>query len=71
VVIGILLAFRAGSIYVGHYGWKVVMPPWRWLMIRLGIFFGGVQSGNGADAALIKTLALYPKTLGRFVLHRC
>ena len=43
VVIGILLALLAGTIYVAHYGWvsagDVTMPPWGWLMMGLGIFF--------------------------------
>jgi len=37
VVIGILFAFLAGAIYVGHYGWvsagDVTMPAWGWLMM--------------------------------------
>jgi hypothetical protein len=50
VVIGILLAFLAGAIYVGHYGWvsagDVPMPPWGWLMMGLGIFFTLVIGGS-------------------------
>jgi hypothetical protein len=50
VVIGILLAFLAGAIYVGHYGWvsagDVPMPPWGWLMMGLGIFFTFVIGGS-------------------------
>jgi MYXO-CTERM domain-containing protein len=47
VVIGILLAFLAGAIYVGHYGWvsagDVAMPAWGWLMMGLGVFFTVVR----------------------------
>jgi hypothetical protein len=50
VVIGILLAFLAGAIYVGHYGWvsagDVTMPAWGWLMMGLGIFFTLVIGGG-------------------------
>ena len=50
VVIGILLAFLAGAIYVGHYGWvsagDVTMPAWGWLMMGLGIFFTRVIGGG-------------------------
>ncbi len=49
-VIGILLAFLAGAIFVGHYGWEsagdVTMPPWGWLMMGLGIFFTVVVGGS-------------------------
>jgi hypothetical protein len=42
-VIAVLLAFLAGAILVGHYGWvsagNVTMPAWGWLMMGLGIFF--------------------------------
>ena len=42
-VIAVLLAFLAGAIFVGHYGWvsagNVTMPAWGWLMMGLGIFF--------------------------------
>ena len=42
-VIAVLLAFLAGAIFVGHYGWvsagNVTMPVWGWLMMGLGIFF--------------------------------
>ena len=50
VVIGILLAFLAGAIFVGHYGWEsagdVTMPPWGWLMMGLAIFFTVVVGGS-------------------------
>ena len=50
VVIGILFAFLAGAIYVGHYGWvsagDVTMPAWGWLMMGLGIFFTLVIGGG-------------------------
>jgi hypothetical protein len=50
VVIGILLALLAGTIYVAHYGWvsagDVTMPPWGWLMMGLGIFFTVVVGGG-------------------------
>src|SRR5262245_66131840 len=50
VVIGILLAFLAGAIYVAHYGWvpagDVTMPAWGWLMMGLGIFFTVVVGGG-------------------------
>ena len=50
VVIGILFAFLAGAIYVGHYGWvsagDVTMPAWGWLMMGLGIFFALVIGGG-------------------------
>ena len=38
----ILLSLLAGAVFVGHYGWvsagDVVMPPWGWLMLCLGVF---------------------------------
>jgi Ni/Fe-hydrogenase subunit HybB-like protein len=50
VVICILLALLAGTIYVSHYGWvsagDVTMPAWGWLMMGLGIFFT-VVVGSG------------------------
>ena len=50
VVIGILLALLAGTIYVSHYGWvsagDVTMPAWGWLMMGLGIFFTVVVGGG-------------------------
>ena len=50
VVIGILLALLAGTIYVSHYGWvsagDVTMPGWGWLMMGLGIFFTVVVGGG-------------------------
>jgi hypothetical protein len=50
VVIGVLLAFLAGAIFVGHHGWvsagDVTMPPWGWLMMGLGIFFTVVVGGS-------------------------
>ena len=43
LVVIILLALLAGAVFVGHYGWvsagDVVMPPWGWLMLCLGVFF--------------------------------
>jgi Ni/Fe-hydrogenase subunit HybB-like protein len=42
-VIAVLVAFLAGAIFAGHYGWvsagNVTMPAWGWLMMGLGIFF--------------------------------
>ena len=49
-VIAVLLAFLAGAIFVGHYGWvsagNVTMPAWGWLMMGLGIFFTLVIGGG-------------------------
>ena len=50
LVIFVLLAFLAGAIWVGHYGWEsaggVVMPHWGWLMMGLGVFFTIVVGGG-------------------------
>jgi hypothetical protein len=50
IAIGVLLALLAGAVWVGHYGWEsagdVVMPPWGWLMMGLGIFFTVVVGGG-------------------------
>jgi hypothetical protein len=49
-VIAVLLAFLAGAIFVGYYGWvsagDVTMPAWGWLMMGLGIFFTLVIGGG-------------------------
>ena len=50
IAICVLLALLAGAVWVGHYGWEsagdVVMPPWGWLMMFLGIFFTVVVGGG-------------------------
>ena len=47
VVIGILFAFLAGAIYVGHYGWVsagyVTMPAWGWLLMVTLVIGGGLM----------------------------
>ena len=49
-VIILLLAFLAGAVFVGHYGWvsagDVAMPAWGWLMMGLGIFFTLLVGGG-------------------------
>jgi hypothetical protein len=49
-VIILLLAFLAGAVFVGHYGWvsagDVAMPAWGWLMMGLGIFFTVLVGGG-------------------------
>jgi hypothetical protein len=41
LVIAVLLALLSGAVLVGRQGWvsagDVVMPPWGWLMMGLGI----------------------------------
>ena len=58
-VIAVLLAFLAGAIFVGHYGWvsagNVTMPAWGWLMMGLGIFF--TLAIGGGLMVLISTAA--------------
>ena len=50
LVIIVLLAFLAGAVFVAHYGWvsagDVVMPPWGWLMLGLGVFFTILVGGG-------------------------
>ena len=42
-VAAVLLILLAGAVFVARYGWvsagDVVMPPWGWLMMGLGIVF--------------------------------
>ena len=70
VVIGILLALLAGTIYVAHYGWvsagDVTMPPWGWLMMGLGIFFTVVVGGG----LMILIFLQQPRWLRRAAAHR-
>ena len=50
LTIFVLLAFLAGAVWVGHYGWEsagdVTMPAWGWWMMGLGIFFTVVVGGG-------------------------
>jgi hypothetical protein len=66
LAIFVLLAFLAGAVWVGHYGWEsagdVAMPAWGWLMMSLGIFFTIVVGGGLMALVFYSSRAGYDET---------